>query len=352
MTAAPVPTADRAPAVGGRRRRRSRPDAGPLGALAVRSAALFLGLYTLLSLVGSLRAAGFDANAWWIDLHFLPRPIAQVALGVAAVLLLAFAARPAPHRRRRMLTSAVLAALALAALADVAAFYRAWAQAGIRPLVPLPVSVFIAVGLALMARFVWRKGGRRSSAGPRHGGAALAACAVAWALLFPLAQELFFGTTDYVRPAVAIVVLGAQVNADGSPSSALAGRVQEAAELYRQGWAPRLLLSGGGSAQVDAMRRLALALGVPAGRLRLDPGGLNSQDTVNDSAASLGVGRGQPLLIVSDFYHLPRLKLAYQRAGLRAYTVPAWSGAWILQTPYLMAREVPAFWLYFLRAIF
>ena len=55
---------------------------------------------------------------------------------------------------------------------------------------------------------------------------------------------------------------------------------------------------------------------------------------------------------MSNFYHLPRLKLAYQRAGLEAYTVPAWKGAWITETPYLMAREVPAFWLYYLRAIF
>ena len=183
---------------------------------------------------------------------------------------------------------------------------RAWAQAGIRPLVPLPLSVFIAVGLALMARFVWRAGGRWNSAGARHGRAALAAGAVAWALLFPLAQELFFGTTDYVRPAVAIVVLGAQVNADGSPSSALAGRVQEAAELYRQGRARGLLLSGGGAAQVDAMRRLGSRPGSTAGRLRLDPGGLNGQDTVNDTTASLGVGRGQPLLIMSDCYRTCR----------------------------------------------
>ena len=64
------------------------------------------------------------------------------------------------------------------------------------------------------------------------------------------------------------------------------------------------------------MRRLALAWDVPPGRLRLDAGGINSQATVNDTAASLGEEARQPLLIVSNFDHLPRLKLAYQRAGL------------------------------------
>jgi vancomycin permeability regulator SanA len=324
---------------------------GPLGALVVRSAALFLGLYTLFSLIGSLRRAGFDANVWWIDLDLLPGPLAKAALAVVAVVLLAYVARPALSDWRRWLTSAALGALVLATLADVAGFYLAWSRAQIRPAVPLPLSLLIAVGLALMARFLWRRE-RQQGGRARHARVALAASAVGWALLFPLAQELFFGTTDYVRPAVAIVVLGAQVNPDGSPSVVLAGRVQKAAELYRQGKAPLLLLSGGGAAQVDAMRSLAIALGVPSGRLRLDVRGINSQATVNDTAASLGIGSWQPLLIVSNFYHLPRLKLAHQRAGLAAYTVPAWRGAWIIQTPYLMAREVPAFWLYYLRAIF
>jgi uncharacterized SAM-binding protein YcdF (DUF218 family) len=351
MTAAPVPATERPQAHKRRLQRRWRPEVGPLGPLTVRSAALFLGLYTVLSLAGSLRTAAFDANVWWIDLHFLPGPLAKAALAVAAVLLLAFVARPVLRDWRRALTSAALVALALAAVADVAAFYLAWAQGEIRPLVPLPLSLLVTAGLALMARFVWRGHDQKSSVRARHARAALVACTIGWALLFPLAQELFFGTTDYARPAAAIVVLGAQVNPDGSPSLVLAGRVQKAAELYQQGRAPLVLLSGGGAAQVDAMRRLALALGVPRDRLRLDVRGINSQATVNDTAAALGIGSGQPLLIVSNFYHLPRLKLAYQRAGLAAYTVPAWKGAWIIQTPYLMAREVPAFWLYYLRAI-
>jgi vancomycin permeability regulator SanA len=287
-----------------------------------------------------------------MDLHFLPMPLAQAILGVTGILLPAFAARPARGGWRRTATVAILGALVLAALADSTAFYLAWARGDIRPPVPLPLSLFIAAGLALMARSAWRMRDYKDSATGRREKVALALCVLVWALLFPLAQQFFFGTTDYTRPVVAIVVLGAQVNRDGSPSPVLAGRVQKAVELYRQGRAPLVLLSGGGAAQVDAMRRLAVALGVPPSRLRLDPNGVNSQATVNDTMAALGLGDKIQLLIVSDFYHLPRLKLAYQRAGLAAFTVPAWRGAWIWQTPYLMAREVPAFWLYYLRAVF
>ena len=62
-------------------------------------------------------------------------------------------------------------------------------------------------------------------------------------------------------------------------------------------------------------------------------------------------GTGRRVLAVSEFYHLPRIKLAYARAGLDVFTVPArpqnWRRAWDLRSIF---REVPAFWVYHLRA--
>jgi uncharacterized SAM-binding protein YcdF (DUF218 family) len=52
------------------------------------------------------------------------------------------------------------------------------------------------------------------------------------------------------------------------------------------------------------------------------------------------------VLAVSQFWHLPRVKLAYLRAGWNVSTVPARASMPILQTPYLMVREIPAFWQY------
>ncbi len=57
------------------------------------------------------------------------------------------------------------------------------------------------------------------------------------------------------------------------------------------------------------------------------------------------------MLAVSHFYHLPRVKLAYERAGVEVYTVPAESTGPIAETPRLVLREIPAFWVYYLRAI-
>src|SRR5206468_3041201 len=106
-------------------------------------------------------------------------------------------------------------------------------------------------------------------------------------LVFPLAQIIFFGHTDYRRRADAIVVFGARAYASGKPSPLLADRVRTACELYHEGYAATLVFSGGpGDGQVDephAMQRLAESLGVPESAILLDPDGLNTDATVRNT---------------------------------------------------------------------
>jgi hypothetical protein len=49
-------------------------------------------------------------------------------------------------------------------------------------------------------------------------------------------------------------------------------------------------------------------------------------------------------------YHLPRIQLAFSGAGIDVLTVPAVDPIPIREMPLLVAREVRAFWLYYLRA--
>ncbi len=58
------------------------------------------------------------------------------------------------------------------------------------------------------------------------------------------------------------------------------------------------------------------------------------------------------MLVVSHFYHLPRIKMCYQQQGREVYTVPAKASRPIARTPLFVLREVPAFWVYWLRAVF
>src|SRR5258706_51852 len=165
----------------------------------------------------------------------------------------------------------------------------------------------------------------------------------------PLAQISLSGAPDYRRKADLIVVFGARAYANGRPSDALADRVRTGAALYRAGFAPRLVFSGGpGEGALDepaVMARYAESLGVPESAILRDPLGINTESTVRNTAA---LGDRQRVLAVSHFYHLPRIKMTFQRYGMNVYTVP--SETTVRQgMPFNLVREDVAFWAYYLR---
>jgi uncharacterized SAM-binding protein YcdF (DUF218 family) len=100
-----------------------------------------------------------------------------------------------------------------------------------------------------------------------------------------------------------------------------------------------------------AMQKMAVQLGVPAAAILRDNQGVNTDATVADTVPMFASLRTERVLAVSQFWHLPRIKLAYRAAGWDVQTVPAGFSQVIWQTPYLMAREVPAFWQYWARSI-
>jgi vancomycin permeability regulator SanA len=323
-----------------------------------RGLALFFGGFGLLNLLVTLFGRGLDQNIWWIDLHSLPGWLAAILLGVCAAALLAYGLQPRLSGWRRRCTSAAAALLAFIALENAAQFYRVWAHGGIRPWAPLPLSLVLAIGLGWLAFMATRpvpaasRGGHgRRLVQPLLAAAVLGVCIVA----FPLMQMAFFGSTDYRRHADAIVVLGAQVHKNGQASASLVERMNTAIDLYREGYAPLMIVSGGrgdgGVHEAIAMRDLAVKAGVPADAVLTDMNGVNTQATVDDTLVQLRKRHLRRVLVVSHFYHLARIKLTYAQKGLDVWTVPAervhFSGA----VAFTMSREIPGFWVYYLRGV-
>ena len=313
-----------------------------------RAVALALGAFAILNLVRGWVSPGLDDNLWWIDLRILPRWTHDGLLGCAAVVLLLIGFDAAPTKGIRHV--GILACVVLLAIvsANVATFYslqlRGKIHAG-----PLPLSALVAAALLLLIISL----ARPRPSPRRRAAAAMVMPLMLIAVLFPLAQMTCFGKTDYRRHADAIVVFGARAYADGRTSDALSDRVLTACDLYRRGFAPRLVFSGGpGDGDIhetQAMRDLAMSQGVPDDAILLDPQGVNTRATVDNTTtlfADIGVRR---VLAVSHAFHLPRVKMSYQRAGLNVFTVPAHEHYFLSQMPYLMLREVGAFWMYYFR---
>ena len=317
-----------------------------------RGLALFLGGFSLLNLAGSFRSTRFDANLWWIDLRAFPSSVANGFLLISALCLIGYAFWPPRSAWRRVLTIGCASLLAIVSLIETVVFYELLARQTIRPGLPIPLSLFIGGALAFIVFSLLRLPSARTYR--KEHLQAIAVCAFC-TLAFPLAQMFCFGKTDYRRPADVAVVFGARVYADGRPSDAVADRVRTACRLYHDGWTKKLLLSGGPGDgaihETESMKRMALQLGVKEQDVLIDETGLNTQATVKNSEAIFARLQASRVLVVSHFYHLPRIKLAYQRAGWDVYTVPAKETYVLRQTPYNMAREVAALWVYYLRPL-
>jgi vancomycin permeability regulator SanA len=323
-----------------------------LPAAVARGIALFFGVFTLLSVVGTLREPAFDANIWWVAAPYVPDLVAGLVFALVGVAFVAYAVAPGMRAWRRWSTLALFALFAAAAVYNAVEFYRVWRAGEIEPGVPLPLSVVVAAVLGFLLWAAARAPARRGW----PAAAVLAAVAALCIILFPLAQVFFFGTTDYRRPADVAVVFGAQVHGGGNPSTSLRDRVVTAAQLYEDETVTRVFVSGGvgesGYNEALVMRELLEELGVPRGKVVVDSAGVNTDATVTNTVPFFGGEDWQRIIAVSQFYHLPRIKLAYQRAGWDVLTVPAAATTPIKETPRLVAREIPAFWLYYLRAVF
>lgn len=334
-----------------------RPSVATILRAGARGLALFFGAFSLANSAAMLRPARNTGDIWWIDLSAVP-PALAVAFGLtAAVLLVAWGLRPAAAVWRKWSTASVAALLALAALANGVAFYSVWATGTVVPSVPVPSSALYALGFVWIALAAagWRIPDRHLE---HQGGAEATATVVAVLLLvglFPMVNAVFFGMTDYRRPADVAVVLGAKAYANGALSTSLEDRVRTGADLYKSGLVRYLVMSGGvGESGVDeptAMRARAVALGVPASAVLMDPAGDNTDATVRETTAIFAEHGFRRVLAVSQFYHLPRIKLAYRQAGWDVQTVPATFSRYIPETPYLVLREVPAFWVYWSRSV-
>jgi uncharacterized SAM-binding protein YcdF (DUF218 family) len=148
---------------------------------------------------------------------------------------------------------------------------------------------------------------------------------------------------DEAAPAQAIVVLGA-AQYDGRPSPVLANRLDHAAELYRQGIAPLIVVTGGrqeGDRQTEAgagANYLSSVHGIPGDAIERETTGHNSWESLAAAARFLQADGITEVVLVSDPYHAMRIDGIAHDLGLDAVVSPASSSSSFSQ----LARETVA----------
>ena len=122
-----------------------------------------------------------------------------------------------------------------------------------------------------------------------------------------------------MRPV--IIIFGAAVRPDGSPSGALRMRVEDALATARELPDPVFMPTGGqgryGKAEADVMADLLAAGGVDRARIVLEPTARNTLRSVVACRRLMGSTRA-PIYVATSGYHMPRCLTLLRLVGLRA----------------------------------
>ena len=121
-----------------------------------------------------------------------------------------------------------------------------------------------------------------------------------------------------------IIILGAGLKSDGSPSDMLTDRLLTGIDLIEMGSCGRLLLSGDNSGdaynEVGAMNEFALDNGVNAELIVLDNYGFSTYESIYRAKNEFGAKK---IIIITQEYHLYRALYIAGEMGIDAYGVSA-----------------------------
>ena len=114
----------------------------------------------------------------------------------------------------------------------------------------------------------------------------------------------------------AIVVLGASVKPDGTPSNMLEDRLRGAVELYKKGIAPKIIVTGDrspdGYDEPASMKKYCESHGVPAADIITDGKGYSTYESMHNVVNEMGI---KSIIIVTQQYHTHRAVYIARKMG-------------------------------------
>jgi len=182
-----------------------------------------------------------------------------------------------------------------------------------------------------------------------------------WVLIFLLLWffihtifVLWVGLNEDIKQADVAIVLGNKVDENGIPSLRLQSRLDRAIELYYQGIAEQIIVSGGrgieGYEEAEVMRDGLVKAGIPATNIIVDKQGYDTFQTAQNSKLIMEARGFKTAIVVTQYYHIVRTKLAFKQFGIEpVYSAHAEMRPEI-RDPYALLREFVAYYYYLFRA--
>ena len=134
------------------------------------------------------------------------------------------------------------------------------------------------------------------------------------------------GRSDQARDVDAIVVMGA-AQYDGRPSPQLAARLDHVVDLWPEGHAAQIVVTGGNLpgdrfTEAEASADYLVARGVPESALIMENQGSTTYESLELAAQMLDERGLDTILVVTDPYHSLRSRLVAEEVGLTAFVSP------------------------------
>ena len=135
------------------------------------------------------------------------------------------------------------------------------------------------------------------------------------------AGKITAGNKEYsiTKKYDAIVVLGAGLRPDGTPSNMLEDRLRGAVELYKKGIAPKIIVSGDRSSdgydEPASMKKYCESCGVTSSDIITDGKGYSTYESMHNVVNEIGL---KSIIVVTQQYHTYRAVYTARKMGADA----------------------------------
>lgn len=166
------------------------------------------------------------------------------------------------------------------------------------------------------------------------------------AVLFAAANSyIIFYSSQYIKAlpksADCIIVLGAGVRKDGTPSPMLEDRLKIALSVYSKGISDKIIVSGDHGKEsyneVGAMKDYLTQNGIPEENIFMDHAGFSTYESIYRAKNIFGV---ESAVVVTQKYHLYRAVFDARKLGITAYGADAALRRYALQSKYSLRESI------------